>query len=123
MADIEINSFLCKFHHLWNSGWDANFNLESQAGNAWISLCLYLGKPSSSFHCKRPSPSRFRRTMKRTAAAKDMATAQVDPVEIVEIIGATVITSKNAIEEASKIAALRIWNYLMLKSPLKIMWK
>ena len=61
--------------------------------------------------------------MKRTAAAKDMATAQVDPVEIVEIIGATVITSKNAIEEASKIAALRIWNYLMLKSPLKIMWK
>ena len=51
MASVfEINSFVGKFLHLWNTGRNASLNIESQAGNTAVTLRLELGKPGQQPH-------------------------------------------------------------------------
>ena len=73
--ELEINSFVTKFHQLWRAGYDAHMNLESHAGKAWVSLRLGLGEYPTEFlvnqqNFKRQSPSRLRRR-KRGAADRN----------------------------------------------------
>ena len=43
MDNSELESFLTKFRCLWNFGFDAHLELDSHAGQAWVSLRVRLG--------------------------------------------------------------------------------
>ena len=70
----EVQSFVAKFLNLCNSGKSANLNLKCRNGRAVINLQLNLDDhpppPPPPYHqerrpCKRPSPSRLRRSARR----------------------------------------------------------
>ena len=82
--DSELESFLTKFRGLWNSGFDAHLELESHAGQAWVSLRVRLGHaPGPVQHPRhfahqnrtRNGPSRQRRRERR-AEARRLATEE-----------------------------------------------
>ena len=62
----EYNSFVGKFFHLWQSGIEANLNIRSKAGEAFITLEAGLGKAPPMPHqqqqtpYQQPKPSRLR---------------------------------------------------------------
>ena len=43
MDNSELESFLTKFRCLWNTGFDAHLELDSHAGQAWVSLHVRIG--------------------------------------------------------------------------------
>ena len=43
MYVTELDKFIVKLKHLWKSGHDARFNLETHTGQAWVSLLVKLG--------------------------------------------------------------------------------
>ena len=69
MSVQEINSFVQKFHQLWNDGFSAHLDMDTHAGEAWVGLRVQLGhlhhhlQPSFS----KDSPSRRRRRARREA--------------------------------------------------------
>ena len=60
----EVNSFIGKFVNLWQSGRDACLQLETQAGQACVTLRLGLGD-HPRHHLQKVSPSRQRRRVRR----------------------------------------------------------
>ena len=80
MRPIEVESFMTKFVHLWKTGQDANLNIHSHAGNAWVQISLNIGRYPGSNICtdapirKNASPSRVRRREKRAAARRASST-------------------------------------------------
>ena len=53
----ELQTFVRKFHQLWNDGHSAHLDLDCQAGVAWVGLRLQLGRPPGPFHHDvHPSP-------------------------------------------------------------------
>ena len=94
MVDMntEIDSFILKFRQLWGAGLDAHLDLETHAGNAWVSLKLNLGQnrsnPVGSEFQKRCSPSRAKRRERRSASFKcneDKIIAQKED-EVIEVV-------------------------------------
>ena len=93
MDNSEIESFITKFRVLWNSGLDAHLEVNSHAGQAWVSLRVRLGhdpgplQPHHQFEHppskSRNSPSRQRRRARRAAARAEQGTAAEanDPIE------------------------------------------
>ena len=75
----EYNSFVGKFFHLWQSGIEANLNIRSKAGEAFINLEAGLGKAQPMPHqqqeppYQQPKPSRLRRTHQRAEARSRQA--------------------------------------------------
>ena len=76
MAVSEIDSFVCKFKYLWHVGFDANLKVDTNAGNAWVTLQAGLGRPSShpfliphqhGHDVRRSGPARRRRRERREA--------------------------------------------------------
>ena len=76
----ELETFVQKFHQLWNSGLNAHLDLDTRDGNAWVSLHVQLGCAPGPLHAqtdqplakhvvKVTSPSRQRRRERRAAAA------------------------------------------------------
>ena len=75
----EVNSFVVKFMNLWHTGRDACLRLETQAGEACVTLRLGLGKhPHQQQLNKKVSPSRERRRDRR-AAARLVSAENVEP--------------------------------------------
>ena len=77
MSTAELDTFVQKFHQLWNAGLNAHLDLDCHAGVAWVGLRLQLGHPPgpshhqvypSSGHRKSFSPSYQRPRERRTAA-------------------------------------------------------
>ena len=77
MSTTELDTFVQKFHQLWNAGLNAHLDLDCHAGVAWVGLRLQLGHPPgpkhhqvfpSSGHRKVFSPSYQRRRERRSAA-------------------------------------------------------
>ena len=94
MVDMntEIDSFILKFRQLWGAGLDAHLDLETHAGNAWVSSKLDLGQnrsnPVGSEFQKRCSPSRAKRRERRSASFKcneDKIIAQKED-EVIEVV-------------------------------------
>ena len=93
MFVTELDTFLHKFHQLWSAGQSAHLDLETLAGNAWVSLRVQLQHPGHLHHQFRPpfpqyqkkqdSPSRQRRRARRTAARQADA-ARVSTEDTVE---------------------------------------
>ena len=79
MFITELDTFVRKFHQLWNDGVTAHLDMDAQAGNAWVGLRVHLGQvpgpphghadPPFSQQTKKESPSRKRRRLRRAAAA------------------------------------------------------
>ena len=40
----EIDAFVLKFKNLWQAGHNAHLDIDTQAGQAWVSLRLELGE-------------------------------------------------------------------------------
>jgi hypothetical protein len=77
MDNSELGTFVQKFRRLWKSGLDAHLDIDTHAGQAWVSLRVRLGQapgplqPHPQFppHLKRTrdGPSRQRRRARRAA--------------------------------------------------------
>ena len=82
----EIDSFYFKFKHLLISGLSANLNIKSEAGKAFVNLTaeveVLFDVPRSAR--ARNSPSRLRRTARRTAARRESAATAGQGVQDVE---------------------------------------
>ena len=46
-TSAELNSFIKKFHQLWNAGYTAHLDIGSNTGKAWVGLRVQLGYCSS----------------------------------------------------------------------------
>ena len=77
MPVTELESFVKKFEQLWKSGHNVHLAIDSQAGNASVSLHLNLGRYPGPIQVPPPvharekvvgSPSRIRRRARREAA-------------------------------------------------------
>ena len=91
MFIMELDTFVRKFHQLWNDGITAHLDVDTHAGNAWVGLRVQLGQvpgpphqhvqqPPQQIHRKFESPSRKKRRARREAArAKN--TEAVEAVE------------------------------------------
>ena len=78
MFITELDSFVRKFHQLWNDGFTAHLDLDTQAGNAWVGLRINLGHVPGPIHghvapFRHVPPSRLRRQARREAARKNSA--------------------------------------------------
>ena len=80
----EVETFVRKFHQLWNDGVTAHLNLDTHGGQAWVGLRVHLGghvpgplhRPVHPFKQEVPrkeSPSRQRRRERRAAARQARA--------------------------------------------------
>ena len=82
----ELETFIQKFHQLWNAGLSAHLDLDCHAGVACVGLRLQLGHPPGPFHhqpvysCpphrKTFSPSYQRRRERRSAARANGVNAE-----------------------------------------------
>ena len=91
MAFSEIDSFLTKFKYLWHAGLKASLNVESENGEASITLKVGLGCIPPPFCFQRPpqpktppvyrGPAYQRRQQKRQAAKLATTPVQVDGAE------------------------------------------
>ena len=85
----ELESFLRKFKILWQSGCDAKLNIESEAGNAYVTLRVGLGKVLPGHHHghvgqhRGGSPARQRRRERRDLERRTAAAAE-EVAEVVE---------------------------------------
>ena len=84
----EVHSFVAKFLNLCNSGKSANLNLKCRNGRAVINLQLNLDDhpppPPPPYHqerrpCKRPSPSRLRRSARRAQTRAETVSNEPSP--------------------------------------------
>ena len=84
----EVHSFVAKFLNLCNSGKSANLNLKCRNGRAVINLQLNLDDPPPLPHppyhqeqrpCKRPSPSRLRRSARRAQTRAETVSSESSP--------------------------------------------
>ena len=127
MFVTELDTFIQKFHQLWNSGHTAHLDLDTCAGKAWVGLRVQLGHdpgpPHHQLHHppfhhprQRDSPSRMRRRARRAANRQQQAKetiqkmnaeAEKEPRENVDVTeGKTVETAvaEKALPEESRVA-------------------
>ena len=116
MFHTQLNSFVVKFHQLWQAGYNAHLNVDCHAGYAWCGLRVDLGAaPAAPRHqhqqvrpgSRRHAPS-YRRRLEaraaaRAAASNDAEKATEDATETAEEAGAI---QEGAAEEAA--AAQRV---------------
>ena len=70
MCITELDTFVKKFHQLWNDGVTAHLDLDTHAGDAWVGLRVRLGQVPGPLHyqvhpfhqdvLRKVSPSRHR---------------------------------------------------------------
>ena len=95
MFITELDTFVRKFHQLWNDGLTAHLDLDTHAGNAWVGLRVQLGQvPGPPHQQVQPSPqqvhrkfeslSRQRRRARRESERAEN-TKNIEAVEDVEI--------------------------------------
>ena len=92
MNMTELQTFIFKFHQLWEAGVTAHLNLDTHAGQAWVGLRVQLGQAPGPGH-EQPrnfpqprthrSPSYYRRQERRKAAkaADDAVEATVQATD------------------------------------------
>ena len=60
----ELDTFVRKFHQLWNDGVTAHLDLDTHAGNAWVGLRVQLGQVTGPPHQQvQPSPQQVHRKL------------------------------------------------------------
>ena len=103
MFDIELNSFIVKFHQLRSAGRYAHLDLHCEGGQSFVSLRVQLGEAGQQPHHRhhqqvrrglRRSPAYHRRQVRRRAARQAAASVPGAPaaeaeVQDEEVLGAT----------------------------------
>ena len=89
MAGIfELNSFVGKFVNLWQAGRNVSLKLDSQAGQASVTLQLDLGQPVPPQHLQTPHPyvqtTAQDRRRQRRADVREATAAEAKNVNAVE---------------------------------------
>ena len=56
MFVTELDTFVLKFHQLWNAGYNAHLDLDTHAGYAWVGLRVQLGQAPGPLHHQVPPP-------------------------------------------------------------------
>ena len=110
MDNSELESFFNKFRCLWNSGFDAHLELDSHAGQAWVSLRVRLGhapgplQPQAHFphpqNRTRNGPSRQRRRARRAAARAEQPAGN-EHVETENVVNAEEAVILNSTEKVA----------------------
>ena len=87
MYVTELQSFLFKFHQLWEAGVTAHLDLDTHAGQAWVGLRAQLGKVPGPLHQHQQhqnvqatphrSPAYHRRQERKKAAKTSAANATI----------------------------------------------
>ena len=109
MFTTELDTFVKKFHQLWNDGVTAHLDLDTRAGDAWVGLRVHLGQvpgpPHRHFYQEDPrkeSPSRQRRRAQRAASRQSNIEKVAEmQANVVEQATASDI-SENVAEEVAK---------------------
>ena len=112
----EVETFVKKFHQLWNDGVTAHLDLDTRGGEAWVGLRVHLGgqvpgplhRPVHPFQQEVPrkeSPSRQRRRARQAAArqAHVERTSDAEAVEASEVVQQTIeeqTAAVNAVDAA-----------------------
>ena len=96
MSMTELDTFVKKFHQLWNDGITAHLDLDTHAGDAWVGLRVCLGQAPGPLHRrahpfhqqvpKKESPSRQRRRARRAAARQANVDIATDAEEANEVV-------------------------------------
>ena len=114
MDNSELESFLTKFRSLWNSCFDAHLELDSHAGQAWVSLRVHLGHAPGPLqppdHISHPpnstrnGPSRQRRRARRAAARAEQLVdnENVDTEDVVKAEEAVIHNSTEKVADNSQ---------------------
>ena len=113
----EVETFVKRFHQLWNDGVTAHLDFETRVREAWVGLRVHLGgqvpgplhRPVHPFQQEVPrkeSPSRQRRRDRRAAArqANDVRATDTEAEEANEVVQQT--TEEQAVAENAADAAL-----------------
>ena len=93
MLVTELDTFVRKFHQLWNDGLTAHLDLDTHGGYAWVGLRVQLGQVSGpphqqlfpqQVHRNVESPARQRRRARRAAAHSEKTkNTEAEPTEVV----------------------------------------
>ena len=93
MFVTELDTFVRKFHQLWNDGLTAHLDLDTHAGYAWVGLRVRLGQVPGpphqqlfpqQVHRKVERPARQRRRDGRAAAnSENTKNTEAEPTEVV----------------------------------------
>ena len=97
MSELELSTFVKKFLQLKKAGATAHLDVDTRAGEAWVSLSVQLQKPTRK---PRRSPSYYRRQEKRRAAAAE-ATAGTSSEKCDNVPAAEVRSESEESEEVS----------------------
>ena len=97
MSEFELSTFVKKFLQLKKAGATAHLDVDTRAGEAWVSLSVQLQKPTRK---QRRSPSYYRRQEKRRAAAAE-ATAGTSSEKCDNVPAAEVRSESEESEEVS----------------------
>ena len=97
MSELELSTFVKKFLQLKKAGATAHLDVDTRAGEAWVSLSVQLQKPTRK---QRRSPSYYRRQEKRRAAAAE-ATAGTSSEKCDNVPAAEVRSESEESEEVS----------------------
>ena len=109
----EVETFVKRFHQLWNDGVTAHLDLDTRGGEAWVGLCVHLGgqvpgplhRPVHPFQQEVPrkkSPGRQRRRARRAAARQ----AHVDRATDAEAVEASEVVQQTTEEQTAAVNAV-----------------
>ena len=121
MLVTELETFVRKFHQLWNYGLTAHLDLDTHAGNAWVGLRVQLGQVPGPphqpvhqhVHRKGNSPARQQRRARHAAAKaeNDNKTKAVEePAEVENQKETTEIVDEKDVEEVQDETLNRMTN-------------
>jgi hypothetical protein len=92
----ELDTFVKKFHQLWNDGITTHLDLDTHGGDAWVGLRVHLGQVPGPLHRRvhpfhqevprKESPSRQRRRAMRAAARQANAERPTEAAEANEVV-------------------------------------
>ena len=57
MFVTELDTFVQKFHQLWNNCHVAHLDVDTCAGKAWVGLRVHLGHVPGFLHHRQPHPA------------------------------------------------------------------
>ena len=100
----ELQSFIFKFHQLWEAGITAHLDLDTHAGQAWVGLRVQLGQAQDDpAHQRQPTPHRtpaYHRRQERRKAARAASSTTLSKSNAAE---EAVVISKKANDATEKV--------------------
>ena len=108
MNKKELQSFIFKFHQLWEAGLTAHLDLDTHAGQAWVGLRVQLGQAHGGpVHQRQPSSHRspaYHRRQERRKAAKAAAS------NCVSNIAEEAVGTSEAAKDTTEIVVIEVSN-------------